>query len=214
MQNNFYIQKGGEEAKDIFAEWGVTVNATQGMLELPELKTPFTRNWIEEQGMDIYVPNKAIFSDKEVEIDITYHGAYGREQFQKFISYLIQPSEKQYTKENRDGVFQFFSSYRNTGARLMYKGMSFSKERYRGQCFRKDTIQATLKFMCPNGLSFGVSTYGKPSNSLTFNITEGESIDVFYSNGERDFNKTKSFTKSNIRFCIINPSSINAVIIS
>lgn len=214
MQNNFYIQKGGEEAKDIFAEWGVTVNATQGMLELPELKTPFTRNWIEEQGMDIYAPNKAIFSDKEVEIDITYHGAYGREQFQKFISYLIQPSEKQYTKENRDGVFQFFSSYRNTGARLMYKGMSFSKERYRGQCFRKDTIQATLKFMCPNGLSFGVSTYGKPSNSLTFNITEGESIDVFYSNGERDFNKTKSFTKSNIRFCIINPSSINAVIIS
>lgn len=214
MQNNFYIQKGGEEAKDIFAEWGVTVNATQGMLELPELKTPFTRNWIEEQGMDIYVPNKAIFSDKEVEIDITYHGAYGREQFQKFISYLIEPSEKQYTKENRDGVFQFFSSYRNTGARLMYKGMSFSKERYRGQCFRKDTIQATLKFMCPNGLSFGVSTYGKPSNSLTFNITEGESIDVFYSNGERDFNKTKSFTKSNIRFCIINPSSINAVIIS
>lgn len=214
MQNNFYIQKGGEEAKDIFAEWGVTVNATQGMLELPELKTPFTRNWIEEQGMDIYVPNKAIFSDKEVEIDITYHGAYGREQFQKFISYLIQPSEKQYTKENRDGVFQFFSSYRNTGARLMYKGMSFSKERYRGQCFRKDTIQATLKFMCPNGLSFGVSTYGKPSNSLTFKITEGESIDVFYSNGERDFNKTKSFTKSNIRFCIINPSSINAVIIS
>lgn len=214
MQNNFYIQKGGEEAKDIFAEWGITVNATQGMLELPELKTPFTRNWIEEQGMDIYVPNKAIFSDKEVEIDITYHGAYGREQFQKFISYLIQPSEKQYTKENRDGVFQFFSSYRNTGARLMYKGMSFSKERYRGQCFRKDTIQATLKFMCPNGLSFGVSTYGKPSNSLTFNITEGESIDVFYSNGERDFNKTKSFTKSNIRFCIINPSSINAVIIS
>lgn len=214
MQNNFYIQKGGEEAKDIFAEWGVTVNATQGMLELPELKTPFTRNWIEEQGMDIYVPNKAIFSDKEVEIDITYHGAYGREQFQKFISYLIEPSEKQYTKENRDGVFQFFSSYRNTGARLMYKGMSFSKERYRGQCFRKDTIQATLKFMCPNGLSFGVSTYGKPSNSLTFKITEGESIDVFYSNGERDFNKTKSFTKSNIRFCIINPSSINAVIIS
>lgn len=214
MQNNFYIQKGGEEAKDIFAEWGVTVNATQGMLELPELKTPFTRNWIEEQGMDIYVPNKAIFSDKEVEIDITYHGAYGREQFQKFISYLIQPSEKQYTKENRDGVFQFFSSYRNTGARLMYKGMSFSKERYRGQCFRKDTIQATLKFMCPNGLSFGVSTYGKPSNSLTFKITEGESIDVFYSNGERDFNKTTSFTKSNIRFCIINPSSINAVIIS
>lgn len=214
MQNNFYIQKGGEEAKDIFAEWGVTVNATQGMLELPELKTPFTRNWIEEQGMDIYVPNKAIFSDKEVEIDITYHGAYGREQFQKFISYLIQPSEKQYTKENRDGVFQFFSSYRNTGARLMYKGMTFSKERYRGQCFRKDTIQATLKFMCPNGLSFGVSTYGKPSNSLTFKITEGESIDVFYSNGERDFNKTKSFTKSNIRFCIINPSSINAVIIS
>lgn len=214
MQNNFYIQKGGEEAKDIFAEWGVTVNATQGMLELPELKTPFTRNWIEEQGMDIYVPNKAIFSDKEVEIDITYHGTYGREQFQKFISYLIEPSEKQYTKENRDGVFQFFSSYRNTGARLMYKGMSFSKERYRGQCFRKDTIQATLKFMCPNGLSFGVSTYGKPSNSLTFNITEGESIDVFYSNGERDFNKTKSFTKSNIRFCIINPSSINAVIIS
>lgn len=214
MQNNFYIQKGGEEAKDIFAEWGITVNATQGMLELPELKTPFTRNWIEEQGIDIYVPNKAIFSDKEVEIDITYHGAYGREQFQKFISYLIQPSEKQYTKENRDGVFQFFSSYRNTGARLMYKGMSFSKERYRGQCFRKDTIQATLKFMCPNGLSFGVSTYGKPSNSLTFNITEGESIDVFYSNGERDFNKTKSFTKSNIRFCIINPSSINAVIIS
>lgn len=214
MQNNFYIQKGGEEAKDIFAEWGVTVNATQGMLELPELKTPFTRNWIEEQGMDIYVPNKAIFSDKEVEIDITYHGTYGREQFQKFISYLIEPSEKQYTKENRDGVFQFFSSYRNTGARLMYKGMSFSKERYRGQCFRKDTIQATLKFMCPNGLSFGVSTYGKPSNSLTFKITEGESIDVFYSNGERDFNKTKSFTKSNIRFCIINPSSINAVIIS
>ena len=214
MQNNFYIQKAGEEAKDIFAEWGVTVNATQGMLELPELKTPFTRNWIEEQGVDIYVPDKAIFSDKEVEIDVTYHGIYGREQFQKFISYLIQPNEKQYTKENRDGVFQFFSSYRNTGARLIYKGMSFSKERYRGQCFRKDTIQAALKFMCPNGLSFGVSTYGKPSNSLTFTIAEGESIDVFYSNGERDFNKTKSFTKSDIRFCIINPSSINAVMIS
>ena len=214
MQNNFYIQKAGEEAKDIFAEWGVTVNATQGMLELPELKTPFTRNWIEEQGVDIYVPDKAIFSDKEVEIDITYHGIYGREQFQKFISYLIQPNEKQYTKENRDGVFQFFSSYRNTGARLIYKGMSFSKERYRGQCFRKDTIQATLKFMCPNGLSFGGSTYGKPSNALTFTIAEGESIDVFYSNGERDFNKTKSFTKSDIRFCIINPSSINAVMIS
>ncbi|QIK58356.1 hypothetical protein G7050_00295 [Dysgonomonas sp. HDW5A] len=214
MQNNFYIQKAGEEAKDIFAEWGVTINATQGMLELPELKTPFTRNWIEEQGLDIYIPDRAIFADKEVEIEVTYHGVYGREQFQKFISYLVQPAEKQYTKENRDGVFQFFSSYRNTGARLVYKGMSFSKERYRGQCFRKDTVQATLKFMCPNGLSFGVSTYGKPSNSLTFTIAEGESIDVFYSNGERDFNKTKTFTKPDIRFCIINPSSINSVVVS
>ncbi|MDU1906325.1 MAG: hypothetical protein E6772_16265 [Dysgonomonas sp.] len=214
MQNNFYIQKGSEEAKDIFVEWGITVNAIRGLLDLPELKTPFTRNWIEEQGLDLYVPDKAIFADKEVEMDITYYGGYGREQFQKFISYLIQPNENQFMKENRDGVFQIFSSYRNTGARLLYKGMTFSKERYRGQCIRKDAIQATLKFMCPHGLSFGVSTYGKPTNSLTFTITKGESIDVFYSNGERDLKKTETFTKDSVRFCIINPSSINSVIVS
>lgn len=211
MQSNFFIQKAGDEAKDIFAEWGIVVNATRGLLELPNIKEPFSRDWPEEQGIDIYIPDRAVFSDKEVEIDITYYGGYGREQFNKFVAYLIQPNKNQYSLENRDGVFQLFSPYRNTGARLTYRGMSFSKEKYRGHCVSKDLVQATLKFRCPNGLSFGVSSYGRPSNSLTFEITDGESIDVFYSDGTRDLNKTETFTKDNIRFCIINPSSIDAV---
>lgn len=211
MQRNFYIQKAGDEAKDIFADWGVVVNATRGLLEIPNPKEPFSRDWAEVQGVELYIPDKAIFADKEVELDVTYYGAHGRDQFNKFIAYLIQPGKNQYTQENRDGVFQLFSPYRNTGARLVYKGMSFSKEKYRGFCISKDLVQATLKFRCPNGLSFGASTYGRASNSLTFEITEGESIDIFYSDGTRDLNKTETFTKDNIRFCIINPSSINAV---
>lgn len=211
MQRNFFIQKAGDEAKDIFAEWGVAVNATRGLLEIPNLKEPFSRDWPENQGVELYIPDKAVFTDKEVEMDITYYGIYGRDQFNKFISYLIQPGKNQYALENRDGVFQLFSPYRNTGARLVYKSMSFPKEKYRGFCMGRDTVQATLKFRCPNGLSFGASTYGRASDSLTFEITEGESIDVFYSDGRRDLNKTETFTKDNVRFCIVNPSSTDAV---
>jgi hypothetical protein len=211
MQRNFFIQKGGDEAKDIFTEWGVTVNATRGLLEMPNLKEPFSRDWGESQGIDLYIPDRAVFADKEVEMDVTFYGTYGREQFDKFISYLIQPAINQYAQENRDGVFQLFSPYRNTGARLVYKSMSFTKEKYRRFCMGKDTVQATLKFQCPNGLSFGASTYGRASNSLTFEITKAESIDVFYSDGKRDLNKTETFTKDNVRFCIINPSGIDAV---
>jgi len=211
MQHNFFIQKGGDEAKDIFAEWGIIINKTQGLLELPNPKDFFSRDWPEEQGVDLYIPDKVVFADKEVEIDITYLGNRGREQFNKFISYIAQPNAGQYALENRDGVFQFFSPYRNTGARLVYSGMSFSRERYRGGCIGRDVVQVTLKFRCPNGLSFGASTYGRSSNSLTFQMTEGEKIDVFYSDGTRDLNKTETFIKNNVRFCIINPSSTNAV---
>lgn len=213
MQHNFYVQKGSDEAKDIFSEWGIVVNATRGLLELPNLKEPFSRDWAEEQGIDIFMPDKSIFLDKEVEIDITYLGGYGRDQISRFLTYIVQPKNNQYTQENRDGVFQLFSPYRNTGARLYYRSISFSKEKYRGRCISRDVVQATLKFRCPNGLSFGISTYARSNNSLTFEIAEGESIDVFYSDGSRDLNRTETFTKDDVRFCIINPSSINAVLI-
>lgn len=213
MQRNFFIQKASEEAKDIFAEWGIVINAIRGLLEIPNPKEPFSRDWAESQGMDLYIPDKTLFADKEVEMDVTYYGGHGRDQFNKFISYLIQPAKNQYTQENRDGVFQLFSPYHNTGVRLIYRDMSFLKAKYRGSCSGKDLVQATLRFRCPNGLSFGVSTHGRASNSLTFEITEGESIDVFYSDGTRDLNKTKTFTKDHIQFCVINPSSINATTI-
>ena len=211
MQHNFFVQKAAEEAKDIFAEWGIVVNATRGLLEIPDCKKPFSRDWAENQGVELYIPDKTIFADKEVEMDVTYQGVLGRNQFNKFISYLIQPDKNQYTQENRDGVFQLFSPYRNTGGRLIYESMSFSKEKYRRSCTSKDLVQSTLKFRCPNGLSFGASTYGRASNSLTFEIAGGESIDVFYSDGSRDLGKTETFAKDNARFCIVNPSSLDAV---
>lgn len=215
MQRNFFIQKADDPAKDIAAEWGVYINATRGILELPDLKTPFSRDWPEEQGLDEFVPDRAVFSSKDVEMDITYHGIRGVEQFRRFVAYLATPKSGQYTIENRDGVFQLYTPYRNSGARLRYSGMTFSKERYRTQ---KDLVQATLKFKCANGLSFGASTYGRPTNELAFDIKEGETIDVFYSDGSRDLNKTISFIKDfgvvSPAFCIINPSSIDAVIIN
>ncbi len=214
MQRNFFIQKGNDPAKDIFAEWGIVVNATRGLMELPNLKNPFSRDWVEEQGVEEYIPDIAVFSGKEVEIDITYYGMAGQRQFRNFIKYLVTPKPGQFAQEPRSGVFQFFSPYRNTGARLRYMGMSFSKEKYRRCPKNIDRVQATLKFMCTNGLSFAASSTGKPSNSLTFTITEGQSIDVFYSDGTRDLNRTASFSKNNVMFCIINPSSLDAVSIS
>ena len=211
MQTNFYIQKGSDVAKDLYSEYGVIVNSTEGLTDLPNSKDPFSRDWAEKQGLDTYISDKAIFADKEVRILVSFLSDTGRSQFDEFLKYIINPAASQFTSEPRDGVFQFWSYYRRTGVRLRYVSMQFNTERYRpGDIY----IYATITCQCINGLSFGFTMDGSVSNTATFTMKSGESIDVYYNDGTRDLNKTATFTKSDFSFCIINPSSIDAVTIT
>lgn len=211
MQSNFYIQKGSEAAKDLFATYGIIVNATEGLTDLPNSKEVFSRDWAEKQGLDTYVPDKAVFKDKEVKILVSFLSATGREQFNEFLKYIINPLTGQFSTEPRDGVFQFWSNYRKTGVRLRFEKMEYNMERYRPG---DNYIYATITCKCINGLSYGFTMYGAASSTATFTMKSGESVDVYYNDGTRDLNKTATFTKSNFSFCIVNPSSLDAVTIT
>ena len=211
MQTNFYIQKGSDAAKDMFSEYGVIVNATEGLSDLPNSKEVFSRDWAEKQGLDTYIPDKPMFKDKEVKMLVSFLSDTGRSQFNEFLKYIITPQTDQFSNEPRDGVFQFWSDYRRTGARLRYVSVQFNTERYRpGDIY----IYATITCQCINGLSFGFTMDGASSNTATFTIKSGESIDVYYNDGTRDLNKIATFTKSDFGFCVVNPSSIDAVTIT
>lgn len=211
MQTNFYIQKGSDVAKDLYSEYGVIVNSTEGLTDLPSTKELFSRDWAEKQGLDTYIPDKTIFADKEVKITVSFLSDTGRSQFDAFLKYIICPESEQFDDEPRDGVFQFWSDYRKTGARLRYMSIEYVTERYRTN---DNYISATITCQCINGLSFGFTMDGASSSTATFTIKSGESIDVYYSDGTRDLSKTATFTKSDFSFCIINPSSIDAVTIT
>ncbi|MEN6413732.1 MAG: hypothetical protein ABFC84_13385 [Veillonellales bacterium] len=208
MQSNFYIQKGSDAARDLFAEYGILVNSTLGLTDLPSTKELFSRDWSDKQGLDTYIPYKTIFKDKEVKITVSFLSDTGRSQFNAFLKYIICPAASQFTNEPRDGVFQFWSDYRKTGARLKYMSIEYVTERYR---FNDNYIYAIITCQCVNGLSFGYAKTGAYSSTATFTIKSGESIDVYYSGGTKDLNKTETFTKANFSFCIVNPSSLDAV---
>lgn len=211
MQTNFYIQKGSDVAKDLFSEYGVIVNATEGLTEPADAKEIFSRDFSDKQGLDTYIPDKTIFKDKEVNILVSFLSSTGRSQFNEFLKYIVSPATGQFTTEPRDGVFQFWSDYRKTGLRLRYLSLQFNTERYRPG---DNYIYATIKCQCINGLSFGFTMDGAASNTATFTMKTGESVDVYYNDGTRDLNKTATFTKSIFSFCIINPSSVDAVTIT
>ena len=65
---NYYVQKGTDEAKDIFTEYGIYVKQTIGLNNMPPIKKVFSRSWPEEQGDDVYLPSTAYYESKKVKI--------------------------------------------------------------------------------------------------------------------------------------------------
>lgn len=207
-QSNFYIQKGTDAAKDIYATWGILVTNTENLNEYPNMKKPFTRAWAEEQGVDTWLPDVPVFDSKTINVKVS---APSMNELTEFLNYIIMPLNGQYTAEPRDGVFQFFNSYKMNGARVRFSTMKFDNEVYRDE---RNQLDVTLELDCPHGLHFAYTPYGTGKNGATFTIANGEKADFYFSDGTNKLAQGTAFTNTNFTFCIINPSSINAVTIT
>lgn len=200
----FYIQKGGDTARNLFSTYKIKVCEIKGIgLWDAEIKEPFKRDWKSSQGLDIWVPDKPKFADKDVEVTVEFESE-NKALWDSFMRYIILPNDNQYGIEPRDGVFQLWSGYQNTGARLRYESVKYDIDKIRDT---RANILATLKFHCPAGLSYGITM----GTGKTFTIKEGDYADFYYSDGTRDINKQGAFNKTGVDFCIINPKNLDSV---
>lgn len=90
MATNFYIQPVGSTPVDIEQTYGLRVTSVRG-LELGDPKEVFKRDWIAEDGVDIYVPTTR--GRKATEVTLTCFIEDGmttaKAKYDNFIAFLV-----------------------------------------------------------------------------------------------------------------------------
>lgn len=193
MKNNYYIQKGTDQAVDIFSTYGIYVKETKGLNLLPKIKKPFIRDWPDEQGDDAYLPTNTVYESKEVSITFFIQKNTVGDIKASLTSFL------QYVTTG--GNIQYFDTYKKEGFRGYYNKNKINNETYRDY---GSYIEFELEFVCPNGICFGFDNSG--FLSLTATVTSG-TADFYFSDGTSNLNVTNDFIKYMVGgFVIICPS--------
>ena len=193
MIKNYYIQKGSDIAKDIFSEYGIIVMATKGLNQLPEIKSPFSRDWSDEQGDDVYFPSTTFFKSKEVTLTFRLQKDTVddiKAAIKSFLEYIIP-----------NGAINYFDTYRKDGFRGYYNKEKLIQESYR---VTGSYIEWDMEFTVPNGICFGFDNTG---NSRIFVDIIGDTSDIYFSDGSYSLEVAESFIKDLVGgFVIICPS--------
>lgn len=201
MNKNYYIQKNGIQAVNIWDEYTIYVKETNGLNLIPDSKSIFSRDWPDQQGLDYYLPTTTFFKEKTVQITfmiLRSETSSIKSTMSTFLSYLISAGE-----------INYFDTYKIEGFRGYYDKSKIGTERYRDE---GNYIEFDLEFTVPNGICFGFDNSG--NKSIFVSINSGYA-DLYYSDGSSSLNvSTTDYKVIQDGFLIICPSILGGVTIS
>lgn len=201
MKKNYYIQVGSGAYKNIWDEYGIYVAETEGLNMLPSAKKLFSRDWPEEQGLDIHYPDDIMFKSRDVKITfkiVKSETSDAMSAIKLFRNELFSA-----------GDFSYFDTYKNNGFRGHYEKDSVNTEVYREY---SNYIEFEMNFVAPNGISFGYDNTGGFGIDLT--VSKGY-CDLYFSDGTKELNVEDYFLKDiEGGFVIVNPSIYNNLTVS
>lgn len=98
-------------------EWNVWVKSVPFKI-FPDLKDIPSRDWVDENGDDEYIPDTPKYKAYEIECEFVYIGAYesANTQIRSFLNYL-----------STGGAFKFYDTYTKIG-RTNVRYVSFSED--------------------------------------------------------------------------------------
>lgn len=108
-----YLQKSTDARKDIFATYGMVLK-TMPYKPFPDLKDLPKRDWVEQQGDDVYIPANPTFKAYDTELEFIYNGGLktAKNMIYSFLQY-IQGSE-----------FNIWDEWKEQGVRCYYKAFN------------------------------------------------------------------------------------------
>ena len=184
-----YIQRGTTPKKDLFSSWGILLK-TAKLINIPKLKEPHKRSWLDEQGDDEYLPEEPTFQAYTVNVEFAYIGAKDtfQNQLRSFCNYL------------QGGEFNFFDVHYKSGIRCRYDSYD---ETYK-QRINSDIFIFTIVFKVNQPLCVGFYT-----SERTFTKTSLISATYHWSDGVTNrFTPgtiTHTFPSSGDNFVIVIP---------
>ena len=140
MATNFYIQPVGGSVVDIEAIYGLRITSVRG-LELGDPKEVFKRDWIAEDGVDIYVPETR--ARKATEVTITCFIEDGlttaKSKYDLFIAFLVEGGTGH--------QFDYWDTLQNSKVRCIFEGKKMSWYQFVG----KKQIMCEITLFNPTG---------------------------------------------------------------
>lgn len=141
MATNFYIQPVGGAVTDIEDTYGLRVTSVRG-LELGDPKDIFKRDWIAEDGVDVYVP--ATRARKATDVIMTCFIEDGavttaKSKYDSFIAFL--------TTGGTGHQFDYWDTLQNSIVRCIFEGKKSSWYQFVG----KKQIMCEITMFNPTG---------------------------------------------------------------
>lgn len=111
-----FQKANGSETKDLYADFGIKTTSVPLFLPLETKELP-SRDWIDEDGEDVYFPDVVRLQAYDTEISMVYKGAQGTFPIKQAAVFRYMTTE---------GLeLNIFSPYSNTGCKGAYfKGFS------------------------------------------------------------------------------------------
>lgn len=120
MATNFYIQPVGGAQTDIEATYGIRVTSARG-LELGDPKEVFKRDWANEHGVDIYVPDERKRKATEVTLTCWAEDSPGKTAKQKYDDFIAA-----ITSGGTGSQFDYWDTLQKSKVRCIFEGKKMS----------------------------------------------------------------------------------------
>ena len=183
-----WVQKGSDAAKDIKAEWGMYLKSIP-FKAFPDVKDVFSREWVEENGEEEYLPPTPVFKSYEMDVQFVYLGALDTagDKIFKFCEYMA------------GSEISLYDEFTGVGCRCRFVSYD-EKAFYRRD---EDTVQFSIKLKVNNPLCYAVKSVG------TFSKIANCALSVYWSDGTKnDYANLASISKILTGFGIVSPSKI------
>lgn len=116
----FLIQKltNGAELRNS-TEWNLLIKSMP-FKPIGDVKAPFTRNWPDQNGNDVFIPDQQVFEAYDIECDFVYYG--DKDTASQMVNTFI------YAYLASGGLFMLYDTYTHIGkTNVNYKSISPDK---------------------------------------------------------------------------------------